>query len=97
MKIAIAALKDSADSEISPQAGRAPYYLIFEDGEMTEAWKNTFASGGGGAGFGVAKVMSDKGVEKIYAAKMGEKMQAALDEKGVAYEETEGRASDVIS
>ena len=37
MKIAVAAVKKEVGSDISGQAGRAPYYLIFdESGDLLE-------------------------------------------------------------
>ncbi len=96
MKIAIASLGKDVNSEISPQAGRAPYYLIFEDDKLIEVWKNVFATGGGGAGPAVAKVMSDKKVVKIISVKLGEKMEAALLEKGVEFEEKSGVIKDIL-
>ncbi len=96
MKIAIASLGKNIDSEVSPQAGRAPFYLIFEDGKLIETWKNVFATGGGGVGPAVAKVMSDKKVVKIISAKLGEKMITALEEKGIEFEEKTGIIKDIL-
>jgi len=97
MKISVASLGKKIDSEISPQAGRAPYYLIFNDNELIETWKNVFAQGGGGAGLAVAKVMSDKGVGKVIVANLGDKMKVALQEKNIEFEEKQGLIKDIIS
>ncbi len=94
MKIAIASINDDINSEISPQAGRAPYYLIFENGELIESWKNVFRMGGGGVGPAIAKVMKDKGVDKIISANFGDKIIDAFDILGIAYEEREGIVKD---
>ena len=60
MRIAIAALKKQENSQISMQAGRAPYYLIFDKNfKLLESLSNPFKRGSGGAGFGVAKMLSD--------------------------------------
>jgi len=96
MKIAIASLDKDINSEVSPQAGRAPYYLIFDNGELIESWKNVFAVGGGGVGSAVAKIMVDKNVEKVISGKFGEKMKTALTEKGVSFEEKKGIIKDII-
>ena len=85
MKIAIASLKDDVNSEVSPQAGRAPYYLIFDNKELIEAWKNPFTIGGGGAGPAVARYMSEKGVEKIVAGNLGGNMESALTSHGIEF------------
>jgi len=96
MKIAIASLGKDINSEVSPQAGRAPYYLIFEDGKLNEVWKNVFSIGGGGVGPAVAKIMSDKKVEKIIGGNFGEKMKMALDAKGIQFEEKQGIVEGVF-
>jgi len=90
MKIAIAALSKEEDANISTQAGRAAYYLIYEDGILVETWKNPFAAGGGGAGWGVAKVLAEKEVKKVIAGRFGGNMETALREAGIELEKKEG-------
>lgn len=87
MKIAIASSGKSEDSEISPVAGRAPYFLIYENEDLVKIIKNPFAIGGGGAGFGVAKMLADEGVKKIVAGHFGDKMLGALEERNIKKEE----------
>ena len=88
MKIAIASSGKDLNSEISDKGGRAQYYLIFEDGNLIETIKNPFLLGGG-AGWSVAYMLSEKGVDKIFiAGDAGEKMKTALDEKGIDFEKT---------
>lgn len=87
MKIAIASSGESEDSEISSVAGRAPYFLIYENKELVKTMKNLFAIGGGGAGFSVAKMLADQGVKKIVAGHFGEKMVRALEERDIKKEE----------
>lgn len=96
MKIAVASLGQDIYSEISPQAGRAPYYLIFENSELVEVWKNVFSVGGGGAGLAVAKIMTDKNVRKVISAGFGEKMKDALIERKIDFEEKIGVIKDVL-
>lgn len=84
MKIAVAAVKKEVGSDISGQAGRAPYYLIFnESADLLEVLKNPFRVGGGGAGFGVAKMLADRQVDAAVAEKFGPKMMGALKERGI--------------
>ncbi len=98
MKIAIASDNDSINSLVSDKGGRAPFYLVFENSKMIESLKNPFATGGGGAGFSVAYMLADKGIEKLYASELGKNMLNALAERGVAYEKVElgKRISDII-
>jgi len=96
MKVAIASLGKDINSEISPQAGRTPYYLIFDNSELVEVWKNVFSIGGGGAGLAVAKIMSDKKIEKIISGNFGEKMKDALNVKNIDFEEKTGIVKDSL-
>lgn len=98
MKIAVAALKKGDDSEISSQAGKSPFYLIFnERGELLEELKNPFGVGGGGAGFGVAKMLADKEVSAVAAGKFGANMTDALKERGIRVYEMKGAVKDALS
>lgn len=83
MKIAIASTGESEDSDLSTVFGRAPYFLIFEDGKLSKSIKNPFTVGGGGAGPGSAQMLHNEGVQKVVCAKAGEKAKSALDEKGM--------------
>jgi predicted Fe-Mo cluster-binding NifX family protein len=96
MKIAIASINKEKESKISKVAGRAPYYLIFEDKELVEVIKNPFASGGGGAGFGIAKMLIDKNVELVIAGEFGENMKQALSERGLKFKEVIGKTVEEI-
>ncbi|MBW2982701.1 hypothetical protein KY327_00180 [Candidatus Woesearchaeota archaeon] len=97
MKQAIAADSKDAEAMVSDRAGRAPYYLIYEDGEIVEAWKNPFAVGGGGAGWSVAHKLAEKGVRKVVAGRIGGNFVKALEEKSVDYEERPGeQVKDVL-
>jgi len=87
MKIAISSDGKDENSKISQASGRAPYYLIFEDGKLIKKLKNPFRFGGGGAGFGVAEVLSDENVELVISGKFGENMKGALRAKGIKFRE----------
>jgi len=94
MKIAIASEGKKPDSEISTRGGRAPYYLIFENGKLLETLKNPFAVGGGGAGWSVAYLLSDKKVGLVLAGKIGPNMKSALNEKKIDFKEITGKVID---
>ncbi len=97
MKTAIASTNDSTEGEIFEKGGRAPYYLVFnEENELIESIKNPFAVGGGGAGFGVTKMLADKGVGKVVMGKAGENMKGALEDANIELIEKEGEIKDTL-
>ena len=97
MKIAVAVIDKNENSEISSRGGRAPYYLIFDENKkFLKAVQNPFTMGGGGAGIAVAKMLADMDVNVFIANTIGEKMCAALNEKGVKFYEKTGIAKEII-
>jgi predicted Fe-Mo cluster-binding NifX family protein len=98
MKIAVAALGKKKSSEIAEQAGRAPFYLIFDENEtLLETLKNPFSRGGGGAGFGVAKMLADRKVSVAVAGDFGQKMTAALEQRGLRAYKSKGTVLEALS
>ncbi len=91
MKIAISSESKDENSTVSSVSGRAPYYLIFEGGKLVKVIKNPFAVGGGGAGFGVAQMLGNEGVELVISGKFGENMKGALGSKGIKFKEISGK------
>ncbi len=87
MKIAIASSGKDENSEVSSIAGRAPYFLIYEGKKLKKAIKNPFAIGGGGAGFGVAKMLENEDVDLIVAGHFGEKITEALKDRKIKKQE----------
>jgi len=90
MKIAISSECEDENSKISHVSGRAPYYLIFENSELKKTIKNPFRIGGGGAGFGIAEMLSDEGVDLVVSGSFGHNMISALEAKGIKYKEMSG-------
>jgi predicted Fe-Mo cluster-binding NifX family protein len=96
MRIAVASMGKEESSEISQQAARAPYYLIFEDGKLKESIKNPFAVGSGGAGFAVAKMLADKDVKRVVAGNFGSNMSGALRDRNLEHKEMSGKVTDAL-
>ncbi|MCD6547560.1 MAG: hypothetical protein J7K22_03340 [Nanoarchaeota archaeon] len=83
MRIAISSEGDNENARVSQVTGRAPYYLIFDDEKLVEVIKNPFAFGGGGAGFGVAQMLANKGVEVVVSGRFGPNVKAFFDSKKI--------------
>ena len=98
MKIAVAAQTKKEDSAVSIQVGKSPFFLIFDgDGVLIETMKNPFSVGGGGAGFGVAKMLADKEVTHVVGGKFGPNITGALQDRSVQVHEMEGTAKEAVS
>jgi predicted Fe-Mo cluster-binding NifX family protein len=83
MRIVIASEGKDENAEVCSVTGRAPYFLIFEDGKLTKVIKNPFAVGSGGAGFGVAQMLGNEKVDVVVSGKFGPKVIGAFEEKGI--------------
>lgn len=90
MKIAIGSEGKTSEDLVSDVCGRATYFQIYENKKLIEVVKNPFKIGGGGAGSAVAKMLLDKGVEKIICGKLGDNMIEWLNDKKVPYKELKG-------
>ncbi|MBN1494484.1 hypothetical protein JW911_01960 [Candidatus Peregrinibacteria bacterium] len=97
MKIAVAATTKNKDSNVSDMAGRAPYYLIFDEkSNLIETINNPFCFGSGGAGYSVAKMLADKKINIVVAGKFGYNMTEALNERELKYYEKSGNIIDAL-
>lgn len=98
MKIAVATVGKDENSQVSPRSGRSKFYLVFdENGTLLEVLSNPFSRGGGGAGFGVAKMLADKKVDIVIGSQIGEHMEEALKNRGLQYYEMMERAKDAVA
>ena len=99
MKVAVAVEEKKENAQVSERAGRATYYLVFEvnnkEANLIETLDNPFKMGSGGAGFAVAKMLADKGIDMIVAGKFGGNMIGAMEERNVKYKIASGNARDV--
>lgn len=87
MKVAISSENKDENSDVSIVSGRAPFYLLFDNGKLVKILKNPFRVGGGGAGFSVAQMLADEEVEVVISGKFGENMKGALKSKCIKYRE----------
>lgn len=97
MKIAIAVNNKDQNSQISEKAGRALYYLVFnEKGESMEEISNPFLEERGGAGVATAEMLANKGISVVIAGDFGRKMIDALEDRDIKYYEEEGSVEEVL-
>jgi predicted Fe-Mo cluster-binding NifX family protein len=96
MKIAIASEGKTEDSKISGAAGRALYYLIFEDKKLVKTIENPFRRGSGGAGYSVARMLANEKIDEVVAGQFGGNMTGALEENGIKSKTASGKVKEVI-
>ena len=83
-RIAVASSGAELNSKLSDLAARAPYFLIFTlDGELYDTIKNPFSLGGGGAGFSVARILSEKDVTDFICTKAGGNLEKAFKDENI--------------
>jgi len=97
MKIAIASEVENLEGVVSEKAGRASFYLFFEGEKFLKSVKNPFAFGSGGAGFAVAKMLSDEKVGLVIAGSLGGNMESALRERRIEFKEFLGKIKEAIA
>ena len=91
---AVAADGGAPSANVSSVAGRAPYFLFFdESGKFGSALKNPFL-GTPGAGPKVAVLLNEKGVKVFMAASFGGNMANFMATKGITLKEFSGIAAD---
>ncbi len=59
--------------------------------------KNPFSRGGSGAGFGVAKMPADRGIDLVVAGEFGPKMIGALEKRGLRALEAAGTVREGLA
>lgn len=90
MKIAIPSEAKSPESKISPNAGRAPYFLIFQEGEFNEVLENPYNQPGErGVGPKIAQLLVEKGINKVIVKEIGPNMKIFLENNSVEVEITD--------
>jgi len=96
-KIAIAAVDDSATSQISERAGRAPYYLIFDgNGHFLKSLINPSQTRGRRVSSGVVDLLVKESVKIVIAGKFGDKMKKSLETNRIEFHQDTGIAIEVL-
>jgi len=96
-KIAIASAGDSRMYEVSDQAARCPYYLIFDrSGSLLEVIDNPCKDMAGPAASQAAQLLAGKNVKTMIAEKFGNKMTRELEDNGVCYIQLSGKVEKAL-
>jgi predicted Fe-Mo cluster-binding NifX family protein len=97
MKIAIASLGKDENSKISDQAGRAPYFLIFdEEGNISQVIENVYAEEMRSAGADATELLVEKNIDMLVAGDIGPRMARILENEGVECKIMSGLVKEAI-
>ncbi len=97
MKIAVASLNRDESGEISERAGRAPYFLVFdEEGNLAEVIENIHVDEMRGAGTEAAELLAGKGINIFVASDIGPRMAETLEAGGIEHRIMSGSAKEAI-
>jgi predicted Fe-Mo cluster-binding NifX family protein len=96
-KIAVAANGDNENSKISDIAGRAAWFLIFDEkGNFIKAINNPALNRGGGASTEVVNLLVRESCKIFIAGQFGFKMEAQLKANNIDYYTKQGSAKNVV-
>jgi predicted Fe-Mo cluster-binding NifX family protein/NAD-dependent dihydropyrimidine dehydrogenase PreA subunit len=84
MKICVSSQGNNLDSEVDPRFGRCQYFIVIDTDTMKyEAFENSSAALGGGAGIQSAQFVSGKGVESVLTGNCGPNAFQVFDAAGI--------------
>lgn len=95
--IAVAAVGEDAHSEISTVAGRAFYYLIFDEkGVFLKSVKNPGEGSGRNSSSAVISLLLKESCKTVIAGKFGDKLKGQLKANKIDFYERKGIAEKVV-
>ena len=95
--IAVASDEKTQPANVSNQAARCAYYMIFDSkGKLMDVIDNPFKGENGGAGPSAANFLGNKGVTVVVAENFGSKMINAMKSKGIKFTKFKGIAGDAV-
>jgi predicted Fe-Mo cluster-binding NifX family protein len=95
--IAVAADESADTANVSSQAARCTYYMLFDGtGDLQEIVDNPYKDAGGGAGPSTVDFLSSKGATIVIAETFGDKMINAMKSKNMKYYELKGEAVGAV-
>ena len=84
MKVAVTSTGNDLASEVSPQFGRCPQYLVVDTETMEfEVVQNTAVGSAHGAGIAAAQLVASKGVKVVLTGNVGPNAYSALTASGI--------------
>ena len=84
MKVGVTAAGPALDALVDPRFGRCAYLVVVETSDMTfEAFENTNAALGGGAGIQSARLMAQSGVKVVLTGRCGPNAHQTLSSAGI--------------
>lgn len=96
-KVAVAAVGDDENAEISDIAGRAPYFLLFDgEGNFLKSIRNPALNKRGGASTEVVSLLMKESCKTLIAGRFGAKMQSRLDANNMKYYQMKGIVKNAI-
>ena len=95
-KIAVAANDKIPGASVSSQAGRSPFFLLFDEkGKLTEVITNPYKEAGN-SGIAVADFLAGKGVTIVVAEGFGDRIVQVMKSKGIRAVAFKGSAEEAI-
>ncbi len=82
MKIVVTASGPSPDSPVDPRFGRAPYFVLYDDGEYRVV-ENPASQAWGGAGIQAAQQVVSLGAKVVITGNVGPNAAQALRSAGI--------------
>jgi len=94
--IAVAASNKTPSASVSSQAGRSPFFLLFDkQGTFVEALDNPYKDAGN-AGIPTLDFLAGKGVKVLVAEGFGSRIVEVMKSKGMRPVEFKGIAKDAV-
>jgi predicted Fe-Mo cluster-binding NifX family protein len=94
--VAVAAIDKTVSAPVSNQAGRSPFFLLFDkQGSFVEAVGNPYKDAGN-AGIPTLDFLASKGIKVLVAESYGPKIVEVMRDKGIRPVEFKGSARDAV-
>jgi predicted Fe-Mo cluster-binding NifX family protein len=98
MKICVTSQGETIEAAVDPRFGRCAYFVFVETDTMKcEAFSNTAAASGGGAGIQAGQFVAEKGAQAVLTGSVGPNAFKTLAAAGVAvYPDATGTVKQAV-